>query len=259
VIETVLFIATLLQPSGLPGCGTIPLPACQSPDIPEIQWRPTEERPAYKWPLEGQGLSVTYHRNPAVYGALPTPSFGRREYCLIDEQARTAECWSEWEYQTVATCSLDRDRWIARTPRPAPQPALLYREDPLDYWFHSGRIQVYMWEWSQRFAAFPNVGAQSTPRPAVTFQADKTQVIRSGNTVFFNASAVLFIKENGSLFSGGFDYNAGGTDQLPANTSEGRACSSLYIGVTNWCDFAPFRPECQSPSARAARINQESK
>jgi hypothetical protein len=236
-----LLIATFLQPSNLEGCGTIPRPRCESPDIPAISWENSGQR-VYAWPLEDDGLTVTYHRQPAIYGA--PPSFGRREYCLIDEATNAADCYSEWEYQTVATCSTDRYRWIGSTVRPAPQSPFLYREDPLDYWFHRGHVQVYMWEWKQRFGTFPHVGGATTPRPDITFQADRTQVFRGGPTVFFFAPAVFFIREEGRLFSSGFDFNSGRTDQLPASTSEGRACSSLYIGFTNWCEFAPFRPEC---------------
>ena len=244
----ILLLATFLQPSNLEGCGTNPRPRCQAPDIPEIQWSPREAR-AYSWPLETNNppLSrITYHRNPTMYGAIDTPGVGRREYCLIDEAANTADCYSEWEYQTVATCSIDRHRWIGATPRPAPQSPLLWREDPVeDYWFHRGKIQVYLWEFKQRVAYFPFVNGPSTPRPAVTFQADRTQVVRAGLTLAFFTRAVLFISEGGRVFASGFDHNAGPTNALPASTSEGRACSSLYVIGVNWCQIAPFRPECQ--------------
>jgi hypothetical protein len=244
----ILLLATFLQPSNLEGCNVNPRPNCRAPDIPEIQWSFRTHR-VYSWPLEDNVPPldrITYHRQPAIYGAIPTQGSGRREYCLIDEAANTADCYSEWEYQTVATCSTDRYRWIGATIRPAPQPPFLYREDPVeDYWFHRGRQQVYLWEFKQRFGTFPNVNGPGTPRPDITFQADRTQIERGGATVFFFTRAVLFIREEGRLFSGGFDYNGGPTNALPASTSEGRACSSSFIGFTNWCEAAPFRPECQ--------------
>ena len=233
-----------LQPSNLPGCNTNPRPSCSMPDVPSLEWRESDRR--YTWPLENSDprfSRITYHQQPGVYGLIERPRFGSREYCLIDEETNTADCWVDWEYQTVVMCTVDRWAWMARATIPY-LPILLY-EHPEKYFEHRGRVQVYMWEWVDRVNYLPTIGALGTPPARVSVQVDRTQVIRTGPTVFFYAPAVLMIREQGSTtFQGSFDYNSGWSGAVPTTETEKNACSGDYIFQTNWCDFAPFRPEC---------------
>lgn len=242
----ILLIASFLQPSGLAGCGEKPRPSCLMPDIPALEWQGESRR--YSWPLEVNEpplARITYHRQPEVYGSYPPTIAGvMLEYCLVDEGANTADCWSEWEYQTDAICTVDRWGWIAK---PTPMGGRLVREDVREYHEHTGRVQVYLWDFREGVGYLPNMGLPTTPRPSVSFQADRTQVIRRGPTTGFSPLALLFVRNAGSpKFRSGFDFNSGITDRLPAADDERGACTASFIFATNWCAFAPSRPECPS-------------
>lgn len=245
-----LIATSFLQPSGLPDCGNKPRPSCLMPDIPALEWAPTDRR--YSWPLEANDppfSNITYHRNPKVYGTYP-PSMNNimLEYCLIDEINNTAQCWSEWEYQTDAVCATDRWGWIAK---PTVLGGRYIREDVREYHEHKGKIQVYLWEFSRGMGYLPNID-QNTPTPDVTFSADRTQVIRRGPTTNFSPFAILFVRD-GSPSTAPTDglFNRGITNRLPINEYESGACTASFIFATSWCEFAPWRPEC--PGSKTKR------
>lgn len=242
-LATLLTMTNFLQPSGLPNCGTYPRPSCLMPDIPSLEWQSTNRR--YTWPLESNSppLSrITYHRRPEVYGTYP-PLLANvmMEYCLIDEVQNTADCFSEWEYQTDAVCSLDRWTWISK---PNALGGRLVREDVRQFHEHAGRVQVYLWEFSRGMGYLPNIGP-TTPTPDVTFKANRTQVVRRGPTTSFSPFAMLFISDgNAPEFNIKQAYNSGITNRLPLTEYEEGACTASFIFETSWCQFAPWRPEC---------------
>lgn len=251
ILATLPLIATsFLQPSGLPDCGNKPRPSCLMPDIPALEWAPTDRR--YSWPLESNNppfSSITYHRKPEVYGTYP-PIYANvmMEYCLIDERRNTAQCWSEWEYQTDAVCATDRWGWIAK---PTALGGRYVREDVREYHEHNGRVQVYLWEFSQGVGYLPTIGP-GMPIPSVTFKANRTQVIRRGPTTGFSPLAILFINDGAppaSEVARGF--GTGITNRLPFDEYERGSCTASFIFATNWCEFAPWRPEC--PGSKTKR------
>lgn len=244
-----------LQPSDLPGCDFHPKPWCRMPDIPSLEWNTSDRR--YVWPLEQNSppfSRITYHRQPEKYGAIGTPQFGMTEFCLVDEELNTADCYSLWEYQTDAVCLVDRWAWISK---PAALNGIFSREDPRWYHEHKGRVQLYLWEWEQRVNWFPWMGNPDTPVPRISFQADRTQTITGGDTILHFKHTHLFIKEPGKpTFKSGFDFNQGITATSPPSEFSQASCTASYTFFTNWCDIAPFRPECPR-SAQAITTTSE--
>jgi len=253
ISATFLILFSFIQNSNQRGCGTDPIPNCLSPDVPELYFD-SDDR-LYSWPLETNNppLSrITYHRQPAIYGDIGL--YNLREYCFIDEELNSADCYSEWEYQTVAYCSTNRWLWQALYKR-LNQPDLILWEIPEGYWQYNNRTQVMLWEWADRVSYQPVVGSPTQPSPKISRTVDRIQIARNGPTVFYSIRGVLMIKEKDTpLFSSSFSWHTGPLSELPyngntygiaENDQQASACQSSYIFFTNWCEIAPFRPECR--------------
>ena len=234
---------SFLQPSGLPGCGTEPRPACFMPEVEDLYFLPQQRK--YTWPLEANDppISVTYHRDPDTYGTLPTSAL--RNYCLVDEARNTADCYTEWEYQAVVFCSTERWLWIGKNP--ANQQMLW--EAPEFYFEYRNPLRVHMWSFAQRLRTFPSPGA---PAADVVFQSDRTQIIRFGAQSPGAIQAMLMIREGDRLFSDSFSWVRRGADATyqgesfgsPSSQYSAAACTGTIIFSSNWCEIAPQRPEC---------------
>ena len=234
---------SFLQPSNLPGCGTFPRPACFMPEVSELYF--TAQDRTYVWPLETNDppISVTYHRDPETYGPLPTSFL--RNYCFIDEARNAADCYTEWEYQAIVYCSRDRWNWIGENPANG---ALLW-EHPEYYFQHRSRTQVHLWSFSQRLTPFPRPG---NPPADISVQVDRTQVLRYSADSQGVIQAMVFIRSGDDLFSDSFSWTPSGGGEYsgdsfssPATEFSTASCIGTFIFSTNWCSFAPNRPECR--------------